>query len=355
MDKREILLGIKAFLSNFNYLQYPYKLNFSITYQCNGRCKNCEIWKKYIDNPNKLKEELKLSEIEKIFEKYSLFSWVSLTGGEPFLRNDVIKIVETIKEKSKNFYLLNIPTNGLLTDKTVKSVEKISDIVPRIIVTVSIDGLEDIHDKLRGKGNWRKAFRTYKKLKELSEKKKNLGVYIGYTLSPFNINSNSLFFEKIDELGISYDDIHLNLFHKTDYYGNLNLSYNRDDFRKKASKELENIISKKSIKLSEVSYLERKYIKLLLKYIRNNKTPLSCKAHQASIFIDPYGNVYPCITFKKNLGNLRKYNYDLKKIISNSIHIRKDIEKLKCPNCWTPCEAYQTILGNFFKSLVSEI
>lgn len=73
MNKRELRMGFDAFLSNMNLLNYPYKLSFAITYMCNGRCKICGIWKKYKEKPSKIKEELSLEEIERIFEKYPFF------------------------------------------------------------------------------------------------------------------------------------------------------------------------------------------------------------------------------------------------------------------------------------------
>jgi len=75
---------------------------------------------------------------------------------------------------------------------------------------------------------------------------------------------------------------------------------------------------------------------------------LPCKALSVSCFIDPYGTIYPCTIFNKKLGNLRQANYNLKKIWNSkkSAEVRKLIKENKCPGCWTPCEAYQTILGN---------
>ena len=70
--------------------------------------------------------------------------------------------------------------------------------------------------------------------------------------------------------------------------------------------------------------------------------------------MDPYGNIFPCLVWAKPLGNIREFDYDLKKLWQdpNVIKTQEDAESLKCPNCWTPCEAYQTIAGNMTKSLI---
>jgi hypothetical protein len=48
--------------------------------------------------------------------------------------------------------------------------------------------------------------------------------------------------------------------------------------------------------------------------------------------------------FPEKLGNIRKQT--LQEIIKTSKPIKKKIKKGECPQCWTPCEAYQTIIGN---------
>jgi RNase P subunit RPR2 len=50
------------------------------------------------------------------------------------------------------------------------------------------------------------------------------------------------------------------------------------------------------------------------------------------------------------MGNLRENDYDLLKIISNekATDLHEKIKNGQCPQCWTPCEAYQNILSNLF-------
>ena len=80
--------------ANLNVNDFPFKLNFAITWRCNLKCKMCNIWMKESSN------ELKLDEIEEFVEKSPYFSWVSLTGGEPFIRMDFVDIVKAFKRHS---------------------------------------------------------------------------------------------------------------------------------------------------------------------------------------------------------------------------------------------------------------
>jgi molybdenum cofactor biosynthesis enzyme MoaA len=121
----------------------PYKLNYAVTYRCNARCKICNTWKKYVDSPENQKEELKLDEIDSIFRNFDL-TWISLTGGEPFLRNDLPDIAAIIYTHNPHIHLLTIPTNGSLPDTIFGSVERILEEteIPNMVVSVSLDGDE---------------------------------------------------------------------------------------------------------------------------------------------------------------------------------------------------------------------
>ncbi len=89
----------------------PYKLNFSITSLCNSRCRTCNIWR---FSNSKRKNELGLAEIEKIFKNFPGLTWLSISGGEPFIRPDFDKIILSAIRYCPNLCMLSIPSNGLL-------------------------------------------------------------------------------------------------------------------------------------------------------------------------------------------------------------------------------------------------
>ena len=65
------------------------RLILAITCNCNSKCKTCSIWKK------NYKDELSLEDLKKFTETrlFKKIRFISLTGGEPFLRNDIDEIV----------------------------------------------------------------------------------------------------------------------------------------------------------------------------------------------------------------------------------------------------------------------
>ena len=99
-------LGMTALKSNFANLEKPYKLTFAITYRCQSRCLTCNIWQMKPTN------ELGLDEIRK-FAMANSFKWIEITGGEPFLRSDIVEVVKAFLEGSKDLYIVTIPTNSL--------------------------------------------------------------------------------------------------------------------------------------------------------------------------------------------------------------------------------------------------
>jgi len=339
--KKTLALFGKILKSNLVKDMYPYKLTFAVTYKCNSKCKTCNIWKKKSEN------ELSINEIDMIFSKYNDFSWVDITGGEIFLRKDIIEIIKIIIQKCKNLYVLHFPTNGLLPELIVEKTKHILRLNPKkLIISVSLDGPKNINDTIRGvPRSFEKAVQTFSELKKIKNKK--LKVFFGFTLSKYNIGYFDKMVEEVKKIlpWVKYNDFHMNIMHgSAHYYNNRKVEFPR----KKVISEIREFIKKRKGVLNPVLYIEKIYLKLIKKYLITKKTPLPCKALSVSCFIDPYGFVYPCSIMDEKLGSLRDNGYDLKKIL-NSKKSRNTIKKIRrgqCPMCWTPCEAYQTILGN---------
>src|SRR3989337_3785216 len=145
--KRPIL--IKSPVPSLKYLE------LQITNKCNLRCRHCYInpltpplrkggMGGFSDNNFK---ELSVAQIRKILEEFEQMQGlrVLITGGEPLLHSKFEEVNEMLPQFSVRKVLF---TNGLLLEERIKklNVEEIQ---------VSIDGLEDAHDSLRGKGTFK--------------------------------------------------------------------------------------------------------------------------------------------------------------------------------------------------------
>ncbi len=327
-----------------------FKISIAVTYRCNSRCVYCNIWKM---PPKENLTELNKNNYDILFSNLDL-SWLHLTGGEPFLRNDFKDIVISASNKMENLIVIDASTNGLLSNNIV---EQITDIVRAIDcnfeIGVSIDGPEEIHNSSRGLNNsWQKAMRTFKMLKSLSEDYENFHVHVNHFISPTNINYFNNFIESMEKENVAIEDISLEVGRQTDYFNNI-LSFdsslqiiNRIDY-------FLNLLSKMPYENLNPRHLLRSNYLKHMKYYLKTGARIPCAATRSEVFIDPYGQIYPCsYLIKEPLSRLDLINYDCNRFI-NSIEIKKCRKYYKnCEICWSGCEGITSLIQNFPLSII---
>lgn len=174
----------------------PYALYLEVTSLCNLRCKHCFFG--YDENNYTAKDDMTteeiLSLIDYMVKEYEICA-VNIMGKEPFMRKDILTIIKHIKKH--NLYL-RIQTNGTLINEKIK--DELINILERNndILHISIDGaLEEIHDEIRGKGNFRK---TKEVIKAFTKEKFN--VLLAYTITAVNVSTLSNLYELCNEIGV---------------------------------------------------------------------------------------------------------------------------------------------------------
>jgi radical SAM protein with 4Fe4S-binding SPASM domain len=335
----------------------PFDLEFAVTYKCNLRCVQCNIWRYSV------KPELSLKEIYKIFSSYKNFKVLGITGGEPFLRNDLPQIIDVILQTQKKLKTLFITTNGQLPWKVKETVESILKKYrnPKIIVLVSIDGPKEIHNGIRGVSEaYEKALTTIELLAGLRRLFSNFSLGTVTVCSPFNIN----FFDKVIE---EIKDLKRRFLLETSFpvwfqgqlYKNLNSSYNGvNEFRKALINFIPNIKLTIASKKSAISKGREVFYDLLKLWLKNpTHQVVPCEAAKIRFFLDPYGNVYPCTIFNFIIGNLKEYDFDFKKLFKSSMRnkARELIEHEKCPICCNTCETIPSMMAHPLHTLLSWI
>ncbi|MDA8098715.1 MAG: radical SAM protein [Nitrospiraceae bacterium] len=343
--RRLIRLAGAIGLSNCRELRSPYKLTFALTYRCQFSCAMCGI------GARSPLPELSTDEIAEFFRRSNRFSWVNLSGGEIFLREDLRAIIAAMSRHCRDLYVLNFPTNGYQTDHIIENVREIvrSTRIPRILVTVSLDGPPDVHDRIRNKpGSWERAVETFRGLRQLRGRRFN--VLFGMTLQDANAG---LFPETVrsaaQQIGdVRDDDFHVNVQHTSShYYANTTRGAIRD--AKAVLQGLRLVMpDRRSVIIDPVELMERRYRRLTERYLLTGRTPVKCQAFGASLFLDPAGTVYPCTIFDRPIGNLRDAGYALEQLWNDGRRqaLRWEILQGCCPHCWTPCEAYPSMLAN---------
>ena len=340
-------LAQAALRANLGRLDFPFKLTFCVTFWCNYRCQTCNIWKMAP------RDELSLDEIRRFFARSSRFLWIDLTGGEVTLRKDFIDICHAVIDGCPNLLLLHFPTNGYLTDKVVAAAKAITTRPGRrpekLIVTVSTDGDEATNDRIRGiEGGWRRQLETFKALRALP----GVDVVLGMTLSAGNVDNYPAAFAaaRREVPDLRHDEFHVNIVHESPHYlGNTDLDLGAKVDREKLAAAVEEYAHLRGRPRSPVGYLEHAYLSKVRRYLETGRTPMRCHALSASCFVDSWGNVFPCTIYDRKIGSLREVDYDLARLWNTpeADQLEREIFDYHCPQCWTPCEAYQSIMGNF--------
>ncbi|MCD7739861.1 MAG: radical SAM protein, partial [Candidatus Gastranaerophilales bacterium] len=144
----------------FNYMFPPLRYFLELTYRCNLNCSFCFI------NENREKDEMTTKEWFDIINQIPFFSFISLVAGEVMIRADFFEILE--KASQKTMGKVSIITNGLLLNE-----ERIRLLIKYnlLLLSVSIDGFEENHDKIRGKnGLWDNIINNLNFLNEIKKK-----------------------------------------------------------------------------------------------------------------------------------------------------------------------------------------
>jgi len=330
----------KIALSNLHALKRPFKLTYAVTQECHSRCLNCNIWKIKPHN------ELSLAEVEQFAANSPFLSWVDFTGGEPTDRGDFVDVVKAFMDHCPDLLLIHFPTNGLQPQRIFDICRQLLSLKPlQLVISVSIDGPPQLNDQLRGIPNsFRRAIDTYKRISTL----RGLTAYIGMTWYPQNRLLVSQTIAAIKQLipGFSLRKLHVNLAHASSHYYHNELPPDADQTGVLAV--IQEFIKERGTPLTPFEWLERAYHKGMVQYLNTKLCPADCVALSASCFLAQDGTVYPCSIWNEPLGNIRQHGYSLAPLLDSGAlpQLRKIIHEKRCPNCWTPCEAYQSILGN---------
>jgi radical SAM protein with 4Fe4S-binding SPASM domain len=275
----------------------------------------CDIW----ENPTDKKSEI----LPKDLEILPNFKFVNITGGEPFVRRDLEDIVEVMYRKSKRIV---ISTSGWHTERILKLAERF----PKIGIRVSIEGLSEKNDNLRGReGSFDRGLKTLLGLKELGVK----DIGFGQTVSNKNSGDMIWLYRLARELGFEFATATFHnsfYFHKDD-----NVVTNKDEVIQNFKGLMEEMLKENSPK----SWYRAWFNHGLIQYIRSERRMLPCEAGSANFFIEPYGDVYPCNGledryWKESMGNIRDFSS------FEDLWFGERAEKVrslvrKCPkNCW---------------------
>ena len=327
----------------------PAHMIFFVTARCNAKCKHCFYWKE-IDNAD-AKKELSIDEVRKISKSMGHVKILSLTGGEPFMRNDLADIARIFYLRN-NLHHLVVHTNGILKDRIVDFSKRVLKECPdmSLAVSFSIDDFEKFHDKNRGvPGIFKKVLEAVDSLQELRSRHKNFEVDVTTAVSHFNYPRMKKLMDYVRE-ELPVDGHHIEVVR-----GNTREKKARaitpQQFRKIIN-YLRKTWTKEKRKADYPFASFRQVVDVLTPEIEmetmiKNRMILPCKAGKTVIVLGEYGDVFPCELLNKSFGNVRDYKYSMKKLLfsKNAKSLKRWIVSSKCFCTWG-CAVSNNIIFN---------
>jgi radical SAM protein with 4Fe4S-binding SPASM domain len=275
----------------------------------------CNIW----HYPTDKSKEITAKDLE-ILPK---FKFVNITGGEPFLREDLEDIVETMFRKAPRIV---ISTSGWHDGRILKLAQRF----PKIGIRISLEGMQQTNDLLRGReGGFEKGYHLLLQLKQMGVK----DIGFGMTISNYNHQDLMKLYEISHRMGMEFATAAYHnsyYFHKEDNLLSDKAAVNAD------IEELINALLKEN---NPKSWFRAFFNLGLINYINGGRRMLPCEAGVTNFFIEPYGEIYPCnglenSIWKLSMGNLREVKrFDEIWCGERAGEVRKRVAS--CPkNCW---------------------
>ena len=185
---------ISALLQKTNYgirrllmiRRKPKIIQLPITSRCNSACRTCNVWKLHDD------VDIRPEDLKKALEQpfFSEVASIGINGGEPSLHRDITGLLEAFSGLKKLRWI-SVISNGVIPQKTLRLLENCREVGRKygwkINFTVSLDGVADVDDGIRGvKGHYEHVLSLLRTLGE------NPGRYcdqvnIGCTISKYNV------------------------------------------------------------------------------------------------------------------------------------------------------------------------
>jgi MoaA/NifB/PqqE/SkfB family radical SAM enzyme len=311
----------------------PQAVSLEITHDCIAQCIMCNIWKIPSEVPNlPIEDWINLLSSDLFTDLREL----DVTGGEPFLRKDLLDLFIGICElKQSNLNALQsiaVTTNGFLTSRVLEYTENIlhrlSENHIDLIMVCAMDAIGELHEKIRNyKDAWFRVNETIEGLKRLREKFPNLIIGLKTTILPVNVGALEEIARYADANGlftiispcIITQGRYLNPDRASD------LAFSRDDIKKM------------------IHFYESERFKWsfhgdsLVQYLNTGTIHKPCSCGFNYFFVRSTGEVYLCPLIHDALGNIKEIPIKDLFFSERASHIRRKIGRYpECKRCTEP-------------------
>lgn len=321
----------------------PIQLSFFLTRRCNARCPYCFYLENNEQDPCPA-EELSLDEIQRISQSLGKLLWLAFSGGEIYLRRDLVEISRLFYRRNKPVIML-YPTNGLMPDLIRERTEQILSQCPNSVIAVklSIDELGEHHDRLRNTPHsFDKTLETYRQLGPLlarfpnfelgvntvfcSDNQHNMDAIIDYVAGLEHVQTHSISMVRGDLRQDHYKAVDYDLYTRAVE----RLTRNIKD--RKAG-----IYRFKGAKLKAAQDVLQH--RLIYRTLVEQQRQIPCYAGRANLVLSETGEVYPCEMLSGSFGNVRDFDYDIRRVMQTGA-ARQSLASIKAQQCFCSHECY---------------
>jgi Fe-coproporphyrin III synthase len=332
----------------------PFFCTFLVTLRCNARCIMCDVWK-----PKKI-QEMTTEQAVSVIKKLPSVRIFRLSGGEPFLREDMLELVQAIQTHTRA-EIIHITSNGFLSERIVDFASRVAS--PDMIhIKISLNGTGAEYDRVMGiSGAYQKTFETVKALAALRDRRRFFFA-INHTITDWQAYEASIHVKDLcREYGLAYLPVIAHQARDIALYNESIDPESVDVSFKPAgnfSKEQIQAILKDSWK--EASFIKSPLEKMVKRYylrgiksrFLSDKDPLQppCVALRHHVRVLPDGSVPVCLYNSKTVGSLLEK--DLSELQATERFKTQEAWVKKCPGCWVSCESVPNAIFDI-KTLVS--
>lgn len=344
----------------------PLFLTQFVTARCGLSCGHCFYRDELMQGD--IKEELTLDEFDRLTKRAPHFPKLIITGGEPFLRKDLKDIARLYYENNTRARQITIPTAGIFPERVLELVEYLLPSRPDLILEIqlSIDGVGEVHDAIRGKGVWEKLMRTWRLLKPIQDQNSGLRIRFNYTFSRKTQDHFEDTWRYVtQELGSPHFDMVLIRRTSADdaYWGQVDIEKYRLATRLLQQQELVKA-GDSTFKqlLAQRVQVERD---IIAEHHQGHRVMSNCTAGTLTAIISEKGEIRPCEILDTSFGSLREHDFDFEKIWSSGMadHHRRWVRETGCFCTFETCvrttmsfqpQWYGRMAANFAKSRINK-
>ncbi|MGB5714393.1 MAG: radical SAM protein [Waterburya sp.] len=326
----------------------PTVLHVNATLRCNTKCTMCNIWEL------KATDALTIGQLDQIFADpvYQRVEYIILAGGEPTLRNDLPEMVKIMHKHMPHLKKLMIASNVINRASVQKQYPQIARYCAkhkiRLTLGVSLDGIGEMHDKVRGvPGAFEKVMENVKFMQEL-QKEVPFSMSIDPTIFSMNVQEMQKLKNLADQLNLP---ITFQFAAMADgYYNNSSLEdvLSVDEDGKRSIVDfLKGQIAQSSL-FDALAYY---YAEVIEKSQGSTERNLPCPFADQGMLLNPDGSVQYCHN-SQPIGNaLETPSSDLYYSPENLKYRREQIQGKTCSSCQMSCLFFVSLRKELFPFL----